>query len=188
MHPTALRANGTTRRLNWACGPTPAPGWINSDRLEAPGIDISCDIRNGLPVADDEFEYVVSIHGLQDLAYPDIVPTLRELRRVLEPSGVLRLGVPDLDRAIAAYMRGDRRYFYVPDGDASSLGAKLVTQITWYGSVRTPFTYDSLEEWLLAAGFRTVERCEYRRTTTRDPEIVRLDNRERESLFVEAMK
>ena len=35
------------RRLNWGCGTQPEPGWINSDRKQAPGIDISCDIRDG---------------------------------------------------------------------------------------------------------------------------------------------
>jgi hypothetical protein len=32
-----------------------------------------------------------------------ITPALRELRRLLVPRGVLRLGLPDLDRAIDAY-------------------------------------------------------------------------------------
>ena len=90
----------TVRRLNWACGPKPAPGWINSDRIAAPGIEVSCDVRSGLPVPDGYFDYAVSIHGLQDLAYLDVVPALRELRRVLRPGGVLRLALPDLDRAI----------------------------------------------------------------------------------------
>ena len=56
---------------------------------------------------DGRFHYAVSIHGLQDLPYPDVVPVLRELRRVVRPGGVLRLGLPDLDRSIEAYRRGD---------------------------------------------------------------------------------
>jgi len=39
-------------RLNWGCGPEPIPGWINSDRLDARGVDLCCDIRDGLPLAD----------------------------------------------------------------------------------------------------------------------------------------
>ena len=39
-------------RLNWGCGPDPEPGWINSDLKEVPGIDISRDIRDGLPLDD----------------------------------------------------------------------------------------------------------------------------------------
>jgi predicted SAM-dependent methyltransferase len=176
------------KRLNWGCGPCTAAGWINSDRLTGEGIDLSCDIRHGLPIGAESLDYAVSIHALQDLPYPDVLPALRELHRVLKPAGVLRLGLPDLDRAIRAYVRKDARYFYIPDEDAASMGGKLVAQIVWYGSVRTPFTYDCIEEFLAKAGFRQVRRCRYKETRSPYPEIVELDNRERESLFVEAVK
>jgi hypothetical protein len=77
-------------------------------------------------------------------------------------------------------------FFYVPDQDAHCIGAKLVTQIVWYGSTRTPFTFGYAQEILKAAGFKDVRRCAFRRTTSGDREIVSLDNRERETLFVEA--
>jgi SAM-dependent methyltransferase len=174
------------RRLNFGCGPMLAAGWLNSDRLAAPGNDLPCDIRTGLPLADASMDYVVAMHVLQDLAYPEIEPALRELRRVLAPGGVLRIGVPDLDRAIAAYQRGDPAYFYVPDTDAGRLGSKLVTQVIWYGSVRTPFTFDFAAETMGRAGFGAVVRCEFGATASRFADIVTLDNRERETLFVEA--
>ena len=41
---------------------------------------------------------------------------------------------------------------------------------------------------LLKAGFSRVMHCGFKETATRWPEIVELDNRERESLFVEAVK
>jgi hypothetical protein len=64
----------------------------------------------------------------------------------------------------------------------------LVAQIVWYGSTRTPFTYGCIQEMLVRAGFRTVVRCGYRETRGPYPAIVDLDNRERESLFVEAVR
>jgi SAM-dependent methyltransferase len=176
------------RRLNWACGPDPALGWINSDIIAAPGIQISRDIRDGLPLPTDSIDYAVSIHGLGDLPYPDLVPALRELRRVLKPGGTLRLGLPDLDRAIQAYLRKDGGYFYIRDDEVRSIGGKLAVQITWYGSVRTPFTYDFIVELLLEAGFRRVTRSRFKDTSSPHAEIVELDNRERESFFVEAVK
>jgi SAM-dependent methyltransferase len=175
-------------RLNWGCGPTPPPGWTNSDRLHGDGIHVSCDIRHGLPLPAAAFDYAVSIHGLQDLPYLDVVPALQELRRVLREDGVLRLGLPDMERALTAHARGDRDYFYIPDAETATLDGKLIVQLVWYGSVRTPFTWAFARELCLKAGFRRVERCAYRQTSTGDAAIVELDNRERESLYVEAFK
>lgn len=175
-------------RLNWGCGPRPVPGWTNLDRIDAPGIDVRCDLLDGIPLPDQSFDYAVGIHVLQDLPWPALPRALDELRRVLKPGGVLRLGLPDLDRAIDAYRRSDHGYFYVRDEDARSIGAKLVTQVIWYGNVRTPFTADFAEELLDGAAFRQIRRCAYGRTHSAYADIVSLDNRERESFYMEACR
>src|SRR3954462_15440704 len=123
----------TIKRLNWGCGGHTLPGWINSDNKQGPGIDMSCDIRDGLPLPDGSMDYVVSIHALPEVPYDQLVPVLAELRRVIAPGGVLRLSLPNLLKSVRAYRRGDHDYFQVPDKDAVSLGAKLVTQLVWYG-------------------------------------------------------
>jgi predicted SAM-dependent methyltransferase len=176
------------RRLNWGCGTHPEPGWVNSDAKEAQGIDLVCDIRHGLTLADGSMDYIVSIHALPELALPDQVPALRELRRVLADGGVLRLALPDLDRGIRAYQAGDASHFLVSDDDACSLGAKFVTHMLWHGYTRTLFTADLIEELLGRAGFARVRHCAFHETASGIPEIVALDNRERESLFVEAWR
>jgi SAM-dependent methyltransferase len=175
-------------RLNWGSGPHPMPGWINSDCKPYPGVELCCDIRDGLPVPDASVDYAVAIHALQDLPWRDIPQVLRELHRVLRAGGVLRVAVPDLDRAIDAYRAGDAAYFYVPDEHARTIGSKLVTQIIWYGSVLTPFNFGYASEVLADAGFEDVRRCAYRRTASSHADIVALDNRERESLFIEARR
>lgn len=179
---------GELRRLNWGCGASGEPGWINSDQKEGPGIDLPCDIREGLPLPDESIDYIASIHALPEVPYPDLIPVLEELRRVLKTGGVLRLALPDLLKGVAAYRRGDREYFLVPDEDARSLGAKLVTQLVWYGYSRTLFTPDFIEEVLYSAGFREVRHCGFRETPSPFDGITELDNREGESLFVEAVK
>ena len=174
-------------RLNWGCGGWVEPGWINSDIKEAPGV-LACDIRDGLPLDGDSIDYAVSIHALPEFHYTEIIGVLQELRRVLKPGGVLRLGLPDLERAFDAYRRGDRAYFQVPDDEMTSLGGKLVAQVSWYGYSRTFFVHEFIEELLLKAGFSEVHRVSYLETRTAHRDIVSLDNRERESLFVEAIK
>jgi predicted SAM-dependent methyltransferase len=176
------------RRLNWGCGTLPQPGWINSDIKEDPTVDISCDILDGLPLDSDSIDYAVSIHALPELRLPDLVPALLELRRVLVPGGTLRLALPDLDRGIRAYLDGERDYFLVPDSDARSTGAKFITQMLWYGYSKSLFNRDFACELLERAGFREIAPCHYRQTASPHPEIVELDNRPEESLFVEARK
>lgn len=175
-------------RLNLGCGPKAAAGWVNADREPLPGVDLVGDLRDGLPVDDATFDAIVAIHVLQDLAWTELPTALAEIRRLLRPGGVLRLGLPDLDRAIDAYRRGDAAYFHVPDEDARSIGGKLITQIVWYGSVRTPFTFEFARDCLVDAGFREPVRCAFRETSHGEADLVALDNRERESLFVEALK
>jgi predicted SAM-dependent methyltransferase len=180
--------SGGPRRMNFGCGPFAVPDWLNCDRLALRGVDLCSDLRSGLPLRDATFDYVVAVHVLQDLAYFDLPLAVRELRRVLRPGGVLRLVLPDLERAIAAFREGDAAYFQVPDTDARTLGAKLVTQVIWYGSLRTPFTFDFARELLESAGFVNVLRCAHGCTASAYPDIVRLDNRPRESLHVEASR
>jgi SAM-dependent methyltransferase len=176
------------RRLNWGCGRHPEPGWINSDRKAAPGIDMSCDIREGLPLADASIDYAVSIHALPEVPYPDLLPVLRELQRVLKPGGVLRLGLPNLERALDAYRRGDRSWFLIPDEEMSSLGGKLVAQLVWYGYTRTVFVPEFADELLRRAGFAQVHHVDSGETASPFPEIVALDDRPLESFFVEAVR
>jgi SAM-dependent methyltransferase len=176
------------RRLNWGCGASGEPGWLNSDVKEGPGIDLPCDIREGLPLVDDCVDYAVSIHALPEVPVDGIVPVLTELRRVLKPGGVLRLALPDLLRGVEAYRRGDRDYFLIPDEDMASIGGKLVLQLVWYGYSRTLFVPDFIEELLRRAGFADVHHVAFHETASPYTEIVELDNREDESLFVEAVK
>ena len=177
----------SVRRLNWGCGEHAEPGWINSDRKEGTGI-LACDILGGLPLEDASVDYAVSIHALPELRPDELVPALEELRRVLRPGGVLRLALPDLIAGVRAYLHGDRDYFLVPDEHALSLGGKLVTQLLWYGYTRSLFTADFVEELLHKAGFDSVVHCGFSQTSSPFAEIVSLDNRVRESLFVEAVK
>jgi SAM-dependent methyltransferase len=175
-------------RLHIGCGKFPRPGWVNLDNKVRPGVDCVADLRAELPFPDASFDYAVAIHVLPHIPLSGLVAALGRVRRVLKPGGVLRLALPDLEKAIDAYRRRDAGYFAVPDAQWKSLGAKLVAQIVWHNDLVTPFTYDLAAEALAKAGFASVSRCDFRQTRSRFPDIVALDNRERESLFVEATR
>lgn len=186
--PVGSDSVSAVRRVNLGCGPMFAAHFINCDIHIGGRLDVCCDLTRGLPFGDASIDSLVAVHLLQDLEWSALKPALRELHRVLRPGGWLRLLVPDLDRAIDAYRRGDHAYFYIRNEEARSLGAKLVTQIVWYGSVRTPMTFDFLNEWLRAADFGEVRRMGPGQTLSGDALLPSLDNRPRESLIVEARR
>jgi predicted SAM-dependent methyltransferase len=175
-------------RLNWGCGAHVAAGWINSDVKDESGVDLVADIRKGLPLQPDSVDYAVSVHALPELAYPELVPALSELRRVLKPDGVLRLVLPDLDRAIDAYRRGEEDYFKVAPDEVRSTSGRFIVHALWYGYSRSLFTCEFAEELLANAGFERVTACSYRRTSGPYGRIVELDNRPEESVYLEARK
>ena len=113
----------------WAVGRSPY-GWVNSDLEPWPGVDVVAD---GLPLGDDTFDYIVSIHTLPELPYPDLDRAIQELHRVLRQGGVLRLSLPDLDKAIQAYLHKDVDYFLIPDEVTTTMAGELMVQLTWYG-------------------------------------------------------
>jgi predicted SAM-dependent methyltransferase len=157
----------TTRRRHWGCGRS-GPGWINADRVDHGGVDFVGDIRDGLPIESATIDYAFSMHALQEVELPAVVPVFKELRRILRPGGVLRLCLLDLDKAIDAYFRGD------------------ASHMLWNGHLRTLFTADFAEELLRKTGFAQIEHVAHGVTASTFPEIVALDDRAHESLFVEA--
>jgi hypothetical protein len=175
------------RRLHWGCDDITPDNWINSDIQEGPGIDISCDILDGLPLDSNSIDYISSQHTLTCLEIYDVKGALRELHRVLKLGGVLRLSLPDLDRAIAAYQRGEWNYFWY-GWSWDTISGNFITTILAHSCNRSLFTYEFAEELLCKAGFNDVRRVAYRQTASSYPEIIELDNREWESFYVEATK
>jgi predicted SAM-dependent methyltransferase len=54
------------------------------------------DIRNGIPYPTSTFDVVYHSHFLEHLRMRHATELIKECRRVLKPSGVLRVAVPDL--------------------------------------------------------------------------------------------
>jgi len=187
-HSSTAPEAGPVHRLNWGCGAHVAPGWINSDIKQAPGIDLVADIRKGLPLASDSLDYAVSIHALPELSLSEQLPALQELARVLRPGGVLRLALPDLAKGIDAYLSGDEEYFMVDEEAAASPGGRFIMHMLWYGYSRTLFLADFTAELLEKAGFIEVRECAFGETASDFGEITALDNRRDESFFIEGRK
>lgn len=177
------------KRLHWGCGPITPYGWVNSDILPLPGVDVAADILQGLPFPANEFDVIVSIHVLPEIPYRQLDTALQELLRILKPGGTLRLSLPDLDKAIRAYLDRDVDYFFlIPDEQVECLSGKMITQLLWFGQSRCMFTAEFARELLARNGFASISPCAFRETKSPHRGITDLDDRELESLFIEAVK
>jgi acid phosphatase type 7 len=141
-------------RLYW--GPAPGPeGWVRLAGPEGAAPDLTCNIvQDGLPFAPECIERVLCRFAPQSLSAYELLQALREIWRVLEPGGRLRLDYRDLDKAIAAYKAGERERFWPTDW--STLSGKFITEILEHNEVLTPLTPEFARELLEAAGFEWI--------------------------------
>ena len=92
------------RFLNLGCGHRYHPGWVNVDfRSTGPGV-LAHDLHRGLPFEDHEFDAVYHSHLLEHFPKSQAPLFLRECYRVLQPKGVLRVVVPDLEQIARLYL------------------------------------------------------------------------------------
>lgn len=107
----ARRVDFQGKNLNLGCGKYLIPGWINADLYRH--ADVVFDIRARWPVPDGHLVGVRLEHVLEHVAYPDeALHVLAECYRVLTPGGTVRVGVPDSERAIRAYVEGDDAQYF----------------------------------------------------------------------------
>ena len=130
------------------------------------------DIRKGLPVADNSVRGVYASHVLEHLSYRDFKIALKNTFRILEPGGVFRLVVPDLQERT-------RRYLEEVSKGSSEASAKFMRVCnlgleerpkSTFGRVRLLFG-GSLHLWmwdepsiraqLKAAGFTGIRQCDF---------------------------
>jgi len=136
------------------------------------------DLAKPFPFAPESFRNVFCAHVFEHLYREEAQRCAREVCRVLEPGGVFRVTVPDLDSAVAGYDPQQPDGFLEMIYENYHLADK--NRHHWMYNER------SLEGLLRTAGFGDVARCQYRRG--RCPDLDRLDNRPDGTLFMEAYR
>lgn len=109
----AVRYRGQTGlQLNLACGDNIKAGWVNIDLFDPAPVDLRLDLTEPLPFADHSVRTIYCEHFFEHLEFPTHARGfLREAFRVLEPRGVLSIGVPDTEWPLRCYAAGDDSYF-----------------------------------------------------------------------------
>lgn len=80
-------------KLNLGCGNDIRPGYVNLDRVQLPGVDITWELTNyPYPFDEGRFSEIELVNVLEHL--PDTVKVLEELHRISKPGGKITIRVP----------------------------------------------------------------------------------------------
>lgn len=167
-------------------GSNPFEGWLNVDVSAATQPDLVLDLRGGFPAPASSVRRVYSEHVFEHLELPDAQQVLHDLRLALEPSGVVRIAMPDLDAIIERYQGdwrdqewlADRSYAHI-DSPAHMLNFGLRS---W--GHKYIYSYDELALRLRLAGFTEIQRVAWGESS--DPELRGRETRPDSLLIVEA--
>ena len=180
--------------VNVACGPQVLPGYLNLDLRSTDPEVITCDTRRVLPIGDAASRGIRAEQFIEHLEPREELPAfLATCLRKLAPGGILRVIVPDAERYLHAYCRGDLsgfRELAVPDPFPEDLPTRMdiINHVfhQWHEH-RWGYDYETLEHRLKEAGFSCVHRSCYRQS--RDPKLAQdRDIHAPYSLYVEAIK
>lgn len=197
--------------VNLGCGTSIAPGWINLDN--SPNLKLSKiplarwtlnkigllskahykvkwskeiqyrELTKSLPFKESSVDFIYTSHFLEHLSFLDAEKLLKEVYRVLKPSGIARIIIPDLRFYIIQYLENIEK-------SPSKAADVFMNGLTVISKGRDPhlWMYDnnSIIDKLLKVGFLKVEESEFQKGLCKDAAI--LDNRPLDSLFIEAIK
>jgi SAM-dependent methyltransferase len=90
--------------LNLGCGSRYHPDWINIDIVPHGPEVIQHDLSRGIPLPDASCDVVYHAAVLEHMRRSDAAAFLAECYRVLKPGGIMRVGVPDLEKICQLYL------------------------------------------------------------------------------------
>ena len=154
-------------RLHFGCGTRRVAGWVNVDVARS---DYNVDLASGsLPWRDDVFSAIVAQQVIEHLdLQKELLPLLRELRRVAKPGAELWLSCPDMEKVCRSYLecRGadllEDRQARWPDFSLHNTPTQHMINVLFHqgGQHKNLFDFDLLRWTLETAGF-----CECRRVS-----------------------
>lgn len=113
---------------------------------------------------------------------------LKEFYRILEKDGVARIVVPDLELCCNAFLSKDTDWFANVDDKFETAGMGF-NSIFYNHSHRYIYDFESLNQLLLDAGFKTIKKQKYNESFDKELLIDKsLESKRLVSLYVEAVK
>ncbi len=141
-------------------------GFINIDANFQHKVDYLLDVRVGLPFPDNSLSFIFSSHTMEHLYVDEAIKLLEECRRVLKPSGYMRLTLPDFEFALRI-VSGQEASDYPRHFD-SRLG-QAINFLFCDGQHKYAYTKEIMYELGPQAGFSSVEVA-----PSEDPNVLNL--------------
>jgi len=175
-------------RLHWGCGSTRLDKWINVDGWKSPATDFEYDLRETIPLSDNSVSYIFTEHVLEHVTLEEGKLVLKEFYRILEKDGIARIVVPDLDLCCKAFLSKDTDWFAKVDDKFETAGMGF-NSIFYNHAHRYIYDFESLNQMLLDAGFKTIKKQKYNESFDQNLLVNKSsDSRTLVSLYVEAVK
>lgn len=143
-------------KLHLGCGKRFIPGYTHVDVVDYPHVELRCAVDRMPMIRDAAATLVYSAHVLEHFHRRDTQRVLAEWKRVLQPWGILRIAVPDLEALCQLYQLTE---------DASLILGPLFGRGDYLYNVHyTAFDFTTLKKELEDAGFSNVKRYDWRAT------------------------
>jgi predicted SAM-dependent methyltransferase len=193
-------------KINIGCGLSGISGWRNLDN--SPTVALSripvlnrflktpawprdvrrWDVRKGLRFADGSVRYIYSSHTFEHFTPAESLAVAKECFRVLMPSGILRIVVPDLGLIVREYLADPRPLAAQTFLSRLSLNHSFHDVVHPGSNHSQMFDGKALVHLLQEAGFQQVAVSSFRQSAIPEIEQIELEVRRGESLYVEASK
>jgi predicted O-linked N-acetylglucosamine transferase (SPINDLY family)/predicted SAM-dependent methyltransferase/GT2 family glycosyltransferase len=175
-------------KLHIGCGQNIFTDWINIDIEENhPQIDLLCDVRNGLPFENESCSFIYNEHVLEHLTAEEGVYFLQECKRVLQPGGILRVAMPNLEYIVEHYKSENWRnqdWLKWPEYQFIQTRAEMINICFRWWEHKWLYDFEELNRRLLEAGFYNIKTAEWGESTI--PEFQHRETRGDSLLIIEA--
>jgi predicted SAM-dependent methyltransferase len=172
-------------KLHVGCGQDKYAGWVN---IDIPGSDLTIDIRDGLPFADNSVDFIYAERVLQRLTFEEGERIVKEFARCLKVGRVLRIAMPDLDYIVQKYNTDwrNQEWLSYPGYEFITTRGQMINVAFRSWGYMYLYNEQDLRNQLITAGFQQIIRCEPNRSI--NPELVNLETGEDLILIMEGTK
>ena len=158
-------------------------GWVNVDLVGYP-VDLAWDFARPFPFPDMRVDAIFLEHVLEHFTLEQGLALVQEAHRLLKPGGVLRVGVPDAETYLRAYVDSDG--FLNRMRPLAPTRLLAVQELFYWPGHATMYDFETLGLLIAAAGFEAVERGRF--GDSRIDRCPDSEHRREETLYVEAVR